>query len=65
MPNAVRDEMFSRLHEGHLDIEKCHARAREIMYWPNLSADIDETVTQCATCATFRRQNNKQPMSPH
>ena len=30
-----------------------------------MSADIEKTVAQCATCATFRRQNNKQPMIPH
>ncbi|KAI0211643.1 hypothetical protein LSAT2_003501 [Lamellibrachia satsuma] len=29
-----------------------------------MSADIEETVAQFATCATFRRQNNKQPMIP-
>ena len=63
--NAMRGEMLSRLYEGHLGIEKCRARAREIMYWPNMSADIEETVSQCATTNTFRRQNNKQPMSPH
>ena len=65
VPNAMRGEMLSRLHEGHLGIEKCRAMAREIMSWPNMSADIEETVAQCATCATFRRQNNKQPMIPH
>ena len=57
--------MLSRLHEGHLGIEKCRARTREIMYWPNMCADIEETVAQCATCETFRRQNNKQPIIPH
>ena len=65
VPNAMRGEMLSRLHEGHMGIEKCRARARDIMYWPNMSADIEETVAQWATCATFRRQNNKQPMIPH
>ena len=65
VPNAMTGEMLSRLHEGHLGIEKCRARAREIMYWPNMFADIEQTVAKCATCATFRRQNNKQPMIPH
>ena len=65
VPNAMRGEMLSRLHEGHMGIDKCRARAHEIRYWPNMSADIEETVAQCATCATFRRQNNKQPMIPH
>ena len=57
--------MLSRLHEGHLGTEKCRARARDIMYWPNMSTDIEETVARCATCATYRKRNNKQPMIPH
>ena len=65
VPNAMRGEMLSRLHEGHLGTEKCRARARDIMYWPNMSTDIEETVSPCATCATYRKRNNKQPMIPH
>ena len=65
VPNAMRGEMLSRLHEGHLGTEKCRARARYIMYWPNMSTDIEETVARCATCATYRKRNNKQPMIPH
>ena len=65
VPNAMRGELLSRLHESHLGIEKCRARTSEIMYWPNMSADIEETVAKCATCATFRKQNNKHPMIPH
>ena len=63
VPNAMRFDMLSRLHEGHLGIDKCRARARVIMYWPNMSTDIEETLAQYATCATFRRQNNEQPMT--
>ena len=65
VPNAMRGEMLSRLHEGHLGTEKCRARARDIMYWPNMSTDIEETVARCATCATYRKRNNKQLMIPH
>ena len=65
VPNAMKGEMLSMLHEGHMGIEKCRASGREIMFWPNMSADIEETVAHSATCATFRRQNNKQPMIPH
>ena len=65
VPTTMRGEMLSRLHEGHLGTEKCRARARDIMYWPNMSTDIEETVARCATCATYRKRNNKQPMIPH
>jgi hypothetical protein len=57
--------MLCKLHEGHLGMEKCRARAREIMYIPNMSKDIEEIVSRSDTCATFRKRNQKQLMIPH
>ena len=65
VPVAMRAEMLQKLHEGHLGMEKCKARAREVMYWPNMTRDIDNMVAKCTTCVMFRKQNQKQPMIPH
>ena len=65
VPVAMRAEMLQKLHEGHLGMEKCKARAQEVMYWPNMTRDIDDMVAKCTTCAMFRKQNQKQPMIPH
>ena len=43
IPPSVRHEMLTNLHENHLDIEKCKARERFIMYWPRMGRDIEET----------------------
>ena len=37
VPSSFRKEMKARIHEGHLGIEKCKARARETMFWPGIS----------------------------
>ena len=32
IPNSMRSEMLQKLHETHLGMEKCRARARSVMY---------------------------------
>lgn len=41
VPNSLRSEMLRLLHEGHVGIEKCKARARQIFYWPGMNSDIE------------------------
>ena len=42
IPASRRSEMLTKLHESHLRMEKCKARARSIMYWPGMGQDIEE-----------------------
>ncbi|CAB4015900.1 Hypothetical predicted protein [Paramuricea clavata] len=65
IPTAMRSNMLNLIHESHLGIEKCKARARAILFWPGMSKDIYEKVSKCATCATYRRRNQKEPMIAH
>ena len=65
IPKAMRNSVLDLIHESHLGIEKCKARARSIVYWPRMSRDIHDTVAQCPTCLTHRHKNQKEPMIPH
>jgi hypothetical protein len=56
--------MKSRIHEGHLGIERCKARAREALYWPGMSSEITEMISRCSTCLEFRRKHQREPMQP-
>jgi RNase H-like domain found in reverse transcriptase/Reverse transcriptase (RNA-dependent DNA polymerase)/Integrase zinc binding domain len=65
VPPTLRVKMLQILHEGHFGIEKCKARARNVMYWPGISKDIYNLVMQCGTCQHFGKQNAKEPLMPH
>ena len=56
IPSSLRGEMLNKIHETHLGMEKCKARARELLYWPGMTNDIEELV---------RRANQREPMIPH
>lgn len=61
IPSELRKEMLSRLHRGHLGMAKCISRARTLMYWPRMAADIRQMVEQCETCQIHAY---KQPAEP-
>ena len=65
IPLLMRAEMLSKIHESHLSMEKCKARARTIMYWPGMANDIDDYVSKCPTCAKFKAKNPREPLVPN
>ena len=58
VPKALRPDMKNRVHAGHLGINSCLRRARDLIYWPGMSAEIRQHVETCGTCATYA---SKQP----
>ena len=65
IPTKIRPEMRSLVHEGHLGIEKCKRRAREVMYWPNMNTDVRDFVSRCDICQTHRYAQHQQSMKLH
>jgi len=58
-------EMLKLIHRSHLGIAKSLNRAREILYWPGMSSQIQDVISSCVTCNTYQRRNQKEPLIPH
>ncbi|XP_039300082.1 uncharacterized protein K02A2.6-like [Nilaparvata lugens] len=56
--------MLERIHYNHLGINKCKARARECLYWPGMSKQIEDLISNCDTCLQFQVSNRKEPLIP-
>ena len=65
VPEKMRAEMLERVHEGHMGIGKCKARARQVLYWPGMNTDIENRVKSCDKCARFQYQQQKEPLIQH
>ena len=48
VPKKLQNDMLKRLHEGHLGRDKCLAMAREVFFWPGMSAQIINLVSTCS-----------------
>ena len=51
VPAIMKAEMLQLIHEGHLGIEKCKRRARDILYWTNMNQYVYDTQSHNVTCA--------------
>ena len=61
----MQKEMMEKIHSSHLGINKCKARARDILYWPGMSSQIHDLCSKCPTCLENRKSNPKEPLKPH
>ena len=65
IPESMRTETLHALHEGHLGMAKCKSRAREVLYWPGLTADIENMIARCPLCLKHSVTNQKETLHPH
>jgi len=64
IPKSLHKEVLSQIHFAHLGIEKCKLRAHDSVFWPNISKDIDDLVSNCHVCQEQLPANRKEPMKP-
>ena len=63
IPSATRLEVLDKIHQGHQGITKCRERAKQAVWWPGLSRQIEDMVSSCRVCATHRI-NKPEPLCP-
>jgi len=61
IPSSLRKLMKEKVHTGHLGINACLRRARELLYWPGMSAEIRQYIETCGTCANFSDRQQHEP----
>jgi len=54
--------MLDRIHESHQGIVKFKHRARNILFWPGMSSQIEDKVSKCSICSQFQRAQPKEPI---
>ena len=64
-PHSLRGEMLEKIYGSQLGVEKCLSRAREILFWPNISTNIKEKLASCGVCNKHRSYQVKEPLLPH
>ena len=65
VPKLMQEEVLSRIHSSHLGIESCLRKAKDVVFWPGMSSQIKETVSECQICAEFQARNPRQPLQTH
>ncbi|XP_052566384.1 uncharacterized protein K02A2.6-like [Culex pipiens pallens] len=65
IPHKLRRKMIEKTHISHNGVEATLKLARANIFWPGMSAQIRDTVKECAVCAKFAGSQSKPPMQSH
>uniref|UniRef100_A0A3P9IKJ4 Gypsy retrotransposon integrase-like protein 1 n=1 Tax=Oryzias latipes TaxID=8090 RepID=A0A3P9IKJ4_ORYLA len=63
IPASLKKDILSKLHEGHLGITKCRARAKQSVWWPGLSKELTDMIEKCDVCVR-ERTNLRETLIP-
>ena len=63
IPKALQKDILQRLHAAHQGIAKCRERAKQSVWWPGLSTQLQKLVETCDICAS-ERTNAKETLMP-
>ena len=55
VPREMRPEMLQYIHEGHQGKERCLLWARNTVFWPKMTYDIQELIEKCIICQEHGR----------
>lgn len=65
VPSALRKEIMSLAHSSHIGLDGCLRRLRECMFWPGMSSQMKDFVSQCDVCLTHRDSQVREPIIQH
>ncbi|KAL1255543.1 hypothetical protein QQF64_013604 [Cirrhinus molitorella] len=55
IPKSLQSDILEKLHSAHQGIAKCRERAKQSVWWPGLSAQLQQKVEKCDICASHRK----------
>ena len=65
IPKQMQQKMKERLHSSHIGINGCLRRARESLFWPGMTAEVKEYISQCEACSTYQPRQSKETLMSH
>ncbi|CAH8629063.1 unnamed protein product [Dicrocoelium dendriticum] len=65
IPSSLRKEMLEHVHRAHLGANYTINRARELMFWPGMTGQIKDHVSNCEACRSHDIRQTKEPMMLH
>ena len=65
IPRKLQHEMLKVLHESHLGMVKTKQLAKESVFWPGMSSQIEDKISRCEICQSFRNLQHVEPLVSH
>ena len=53
VPKEMRPEMLQYIHNGHQGKERCLLRARNTVFWPKMTYNVQQLIEKCIICQEY------------
>ena len=64
IPTTLRPYMLKLIHQAHLGIVKCKHLAKDVIFWPGLSKQIEDIVSSVIHVKLGEKKEQKEPLRP-
>ena len=64
VPPSLTPDILAQIHSSHIGVSQCKARAREALYWPGMSQQIEDLVSSCQVCNTYQNKQQTESLRP-
>ena len=54
-----REDILKLIHKGHLGLNICKMRAKEMVYWLGMNKQLEQLIVICQLCLTYSRSKEK------
>ena len=65
IPSPMYKEMLHAIHYSHMSAETCLTKAKEVLFWPGMPAQVRDFISKCAISNQFLSKQPKEPMIIH
>ena len=65
IPKNLRPNILKKLHTGHWGINRTTRRARDIVFWPGITKDIEKIISTCEQCQKYQNATPKEKIMMH
>ena len=62
VPHSLRGRVLQDLHASHQGLTRTLRRARQVVYWPNMTNDLSCLIKQCEPCRLHAASQRKEPL---
>ena len=65
VPPSLRTDMLKEIHRSHIGMNGCLRRARELLFWPRINAEVKDLVSKCSIWQSFQPEQYREDLQPH
>ena len=65
VPSNLRNEMKQLLLSEHVGMVKTKGRARDTIFWPGITSDLEQLISSCEACLEFQNKQQSGGVKPH